>query len=131
VTPTVAQPAQPTATLPPAVATSVAASPVSITGVDPNQADATVSVRNNSAARVNISGWHLAVGTSTAPLLDTANLGIDPSQTIKLHLALGTSTPGNVYLGQASSGLAHSLTPGQRVSLTDFDGDIASVYQIP
>lgn len=88
-------------------------------------------VRNNSADRVNISGWHLLVGAAAAPLLDTSSLWVDPSQTITLHLALGTSTPGNVYLGQASSALARNMTPGQLVSLTDYDGDVASIYQIP
>jgi hypothetical protein len=130
-TPSVAQATLAVGSLPPAALTSVAASPVSITGVQPSQSDATVLVRNNSAARVNLSGWHLLVGTATAPLLDSGNLFVDPGQTITLHLSLGTSTPGNVYLGQASSGLAEKMTPGQVVALTDFDGSLASVYQIP
>jgi hypothetical protein len=117
--------------LPPAAATSVAASPVSITGVQPSQSDATVMVRNTSTDRVNLSGWHLLVGTATAPLLDSGNLMVDPNQTITLHLSLGTSAPGNVYLGQASGALGRAMTPGQLVTLTDFDGDVASVYQIP
>jgi hypothetical protein len=92
---------------------------VSIIGANSNQADATVSVRNGSADRVNLSGWTRLVGTAAAPLLNANDLFVDPGQTLVLHLSLGTDTPGNVYLGQASGALASSMVSGQRISLTD------------
>ena len=82
-------------------------------------------LRNRSTNRVNLSGWTLLVGTAAAPLLNAADLSVDPGQTLASASVAGDGHPNKVYPGKASEALASSMIPGQWVSLTDVQGQTA------
>ena len=53
------------------------------------------------------------------------------ARTVTLHLARGTDSPTDVFLGQAPQPLVNSLTPGTRIALINVRGQVASLYQLP
>ena len=113
----------------PAVGTAVAASPVRIVGAQLNPVDTTLSVQNAGSAEVDMSGWRLRVGSTTATL--PANTRVAPGGTITLHTGSGTSTGSDVYLGQDAMALLSGLQPGASVSLVDGQGQVISEFVLP
>ncbi|MBV9327096.1 MAG: lamin tail domain-containing protein [Chloroflexi bacterium] len=109
------------------IATSVARSPVHITGVNVTSDDTTIVVQNSGSAPVNLQGWTLLLGPNIPITLQ--NVQLAPGQTRTLHTAMGTDTDSDVYLNIASVGsIATTFAPGQRAVLVGPDNQIASVF---
>jgi hypothetical protein len=109
------------------IATSVARSPVHISGVTVTADDTTVVVQNSSSAEVNLQGWSLLLGRNIALTLPEIRLA--PGQTRTVHLAAGTSTDSDVFLNTPSiGGVAITFAPGQRAVLVSPDDQVASVF---
>ena len=119
------------ATFGPPIATTTAASTAQITAVRVSQDDTTIVVANAGAEQLNISAWILTLGSFPLVLPASANLRIEPGRSVTLHLARGTDSPTDVYLGQAPQPLVNSLTPGTRIALVNLRGQVASIYQLP
>jgi len=109
------------------IATSVARSPVHITGVNVTADDTTVVIQNSGTAEVNLQGWSLLLGRNIALTLPEIRLA--PGQTRTVHLAAGTSTDSEVFLNTPSiGGVAITFAPGQRAVLVSPDDQVASVF---
>jgi Lamin Tail Domain len=114
--------------LAPTAQAAAASVPVRISAVNSTPGDATISVQNTSASGVDISGWSLQVGTSTARL--PTGLNVQPNQTVTLHTGAGTSTASDIYLGNAGSALTSEIKPGARVVLQGPSGPPAA-FTVP
>jgi hypothetical protein len=109
------------------IATSVAQSPLHITGVNITASDSTVVVQNSGSSAVNLQGWTLFFGPNIPITLPPIMLA--PGQTRTLHVAAGTTTDTDVYLNVPSVGaIATTMTPGQRVVLVDPNDQVAAVF---
>jgi hypothetical protein len=118
-------------TVQPAIATSVANSPVQISQVKVDPADTTISIHNTSQRQVSVGGWILFMGTFPFILPTNSNMRIDPGATVTLHFSRGTDTATDVYVGQAPTPLVNNLQNGATLALVDLSGQVASVYRIP
>jgi hypothetical protein len=109
------------------IATSVALSPVHITGVNVTADDTTVVLQNSGSAELNLQGWSLLLGRNIALTLPPIRLAA--GQTRTLHLANGTTTDTDVFLNTPSvGGVAITFAPGQRAVLVQPDDQVASVF---
>src|SRR4051794_6539357 len=115
----------------PPIATTTAASTVQIMNARISTDDTTIAVNNSGAGPISISAWILTLGTFPAVLPVSQNLRIQPNATVTLHLARGTDTASDVYLGQAPQALTDNLKTGERIALVNLAGQVASVYQLP
>jgi hypothetical protein len=87
------------------------------------------SPRNTSSSAVSLSGWRLQVGTASVTLPSSASVG--PGQTATIHLAAGTNTATDIYLGDEARTLLSGLQPGARVALVNPQGQAVSEFSIP
>ena len=109
------------------IATSVAQSPVHITGVNVTADDTTVVLQNSGSSEVNLQGWSLLLGRNIALTLPPITLAA--GQTRTLHLAAGTTTDSDVFLNTPSvGGVAITFAPGQRAVLVQPNDQVASVF---
>jgi len=109
------------------IATSVALSPVHITGVNVTADDTTVVLQNSGSSTVNLQGWSLLLGRNIA--LTLPPIMLSAGQTRTLHLAAGTTTDSDVFLNTPSvGGIAITFAPGQRAVLVQPDDQVASVF---
>jgi hypothetical protein len=111
-----------------ALGTQVAQSTVKIADVKIDPADSTVSVQNSGDRSENLRDWTLVMGPVFAVQL--GDIEVPAGQTVKLHFAVGASTPTDVYLGFGSNAISNNLKPGMRVVLVAPRDQIASVYTI-
>jgi hypothetical protein len=121
---------QAVATFGPPIATTTAASPIQITSAKVSADDTTIAVNNAGSGAISISAWILTLGTFPAILPLNPNLRIQPGATVTLHLARGTDTATDVYLGQAPQPLVNNLKSGDRIALINLLGQVMSVYQL-
>jgi hypothetical protein len=112
----------------PTVQAAAASVPVRISAVNSTPTDATITVQNTSANRVDMSGWSLQVGAATAQL--PSGLNVQPNQSVTLHTGEGTSTASDVYLGAAARPLTAEVKPGARVVLQGPSGPPAA-FTVP
>jgi hypothetical protein len=119
------------ATFGPPIASTVSESAVQITAVKISPEDTTIVVTNSGTSQANISSWIVLLGTFPFVLPASTNLRIEPGRSVTLHLARGTDSPTDVYLGQAPDLLVNSLKPGTRIALINLRGQVASIYTIP
>jgi hypothetical protein len=110
-----------------AVGTSVATSPVQITNVVIDQTDTQIAIRNSGTSSVNLRNWTLLIGQSV--LVTLPDIDLEANQTRTLHLAPGTDTATDVYLGLGSGLVSATLSPGERVVLVSTRDGVASVYR--
>jgi hypothetical protein len=110
-----------------AVGTSVATSPVQITNVVIDQTDTQIAIRNSGTSSVNLRNWTLLIGQSVAVTLP--DIDLEANQTRTLHLAPGTDTATDVYLGLGSGLVSATLSPGERVVLVSTRDGVASIYR--
>lgn len=113
----------------PVVATAVAASPIRITAAQLSPTDSTVTVQNNSSAAVDLSGWKIRVGSSTASL--PANSRVGANESVTIHTASGTSAGRDIYLGQEAVALLGGLQPGASIALVDAQNAVVSEFILP
>jgi hypothetical protein len=111
-----------------ALGTQVAQSTMKITDVKIDPADSTVSVQNSDNRSQNLRDWTLVMGPVFAVQL--GDIDVPAGQTVKLHFAVGTSTPTDVYLGFGSNAISNNLKPGMRIVLVAPRDQIASVYTL-
>jgi hypothetical protein len=91
--------------------------------------DTTLTVRNNSPAAIDVSGWAVKAGDSTAAL--PSNTRVAPGGMLTLHLADGTSIGSDVYLGtSAAATLLTNLRPGSKVALVDGQGRVMTEFTL-
>jgi hypothetical protein len=110
-----------------AVGTSVAASTVQITNVVIDPDDTRVSIRNSGSNGVNLRDWTLIIGDVFVVTLP--DLTLETNQTRTVHLAPGTDTVSDVYLGLGSGLVSATLGPAERVVLVSTRDGVASVYR--
>jgi len=115
----------------PAIATSVAESPVEIAAVNVDDEDTTVQIRNTSTEATDIKSWILAIGAFPLILPINEFMELDPAETITLHFSRGDDTASDIYLGMAPQPLINSMEPGTYFMLINLRGDVASYYQLP
>src|SRR5205807_2339453 len=101
---TVAQP-----TLPIFIRTAVAGSTLRIAQVDTNQADPTITVRNDSDSPASLNGWAFLVGGETVQIPATSTWTVPPKSTVTLHLLSGATRGDQVYLGKSSDPATSNL----------------------
>jgi hypothetical protein len=111
-----------------AVATQVAQSTVQVTNVNIDSADTTVTVKNSGDRSENLRDWTLVMGPVFAVQL--GDIDVPAGQSVKLHFAVGPTTPTDVYLGFGSNAASNNLKPGMRVVLVAPRDQIASVYAL-
>jgi hypothetical protein len=111
-----------------AVATQVAQSTVQVTNVNIDSADTTVTVKNSGDRSENLRDWTLVMGPVFAVQL--GDIDVPAGQSVKLHFAVGPTTPTDVYLGFGSNAASNNLKPGMRVVLVAPRDQIASVYSL-
>jgi hypothetical protein len=111
-----------------AVATQVAQSTVQVTNVNIDSADTTVTVKNSGDRSENLRDWTLVMGPVFAVQL--GDIDVPAGQSVKLHFAVGQTTPTDVYLGFGSNAASNNLKPGMRVVLVAPRDQIASVYAL-
>lgn len=126
-----ASPAIPTiaAQASPAVASPVASKldPLQITGVS-TQPNPMVMLRNTGTQPVDLSGWKLRVGNTSATLPQAAR--ISPNETVNVHLAAGTTTQRDIYLGSEGLALVGALRPGTQVILQNAQGQDVTQFSV-
>src|SRR5215471_250799 len=110
------------------VGTSVAVSPVHITGVTVSSTDTTVTIQNTGSTPVDLMGWTLVLGP--AFYVGLSGLIVPAGQTKTLHFTPGIDTVTDAYMGLGSNALAAALNPGTRVVLISPNLQISSVYSI-
>jgi hypothetical protein len=110
-----------------AAATSVAISPVQITSVMVDPTDTQIAIRNSGSNSVNLRNWTLLIGPTLALTLPEFELAANQTRT--LHLAPGTTTDSDVYLGFGSGLVSHVLGPDDRVVLVSSREEVASIYR--
>ena len=113
-------------------ATSIAASPITITNasVDPSDAsNSAVTLFNTSQGPVDLSGWTLLVANYRVTLPTTQYMTVAAGNTVVLHLATSPSvaTGKDIYVGLGSLDSTPRANPNQ-VVLFDKQGSVASVY---
>jgi hypothetical protein len=99
-----------------------------ITDVKIDPVDTTVSVQNSDNRSQNLRDWTLVMGPVFAVQL--GDIDVPAGQTVKLHFAVGASTPTDVYLGFGSNAVSNNLKPGMRIVLVAPRDQIASVYTL-
>jgi hypothetical protein len=97
--------------------------------VQASPTDSTITVQNSGTAAVDLSGWRLRAGTSTAAL--PANTRVAPGESLTVHTGSGTSSGQDVYLGQEGAALASGLQPGATVALLDGQGGVVAEMTLP
>jgi hypothetical protein len=112
-----------------AVGTAVAAAPVRILGAQLNPSDPTLTLQNTGGQPVDMTGWKLRVGSSTVNM--PANSKVGPNETVTIHVAPGTSTAKDVYLGAEAMTLATALRPGARVAIENQSGSTVTEFALP
>jgi hypothetical protein len=113
-------------------ATSIAASPITITdtSVDPSDpSNSSVTLFNTSQGAVDLSGWVLLVANYRVTLPTTQYMTVGPGSTVVLHLGTSPSvaTGKDIYVGLGSLDNTPRADPGQ-VVLFDKQGNVASLY---
>jgi hypothetical protein len=111
-----------------AFATQVAQSTMQVTNVTIDSADSSVTVKNSGDRSENLRDWTLVMGPVFAVQL--GDIDVPAGQSVKLHFAVGASTPTDVYLGFGSNAVSNNLKPGMRVVLVAPRDQIASVYPL-
>ena len=98
---------------------------------DASLADATpwLSIQNDGTAPVDVSGWHLQVGSASAELPDDAV--VQPGAALTLHVGEGVNSEDELYLGNAGIRLASAALPGTPVRLTDEGGRVVTEVTVP
>jgi hypothetical protein len=110
------------------IATSLAQSTVHITGVNITPSDSTVVVQNSGSSPVSLQGWTMFFGPNIPITLPPIMLAAGQTRTI--HVAAGTTTDSDVFLGVPSVGaIATTMTPGQRVVLVDSNDQVVAFFQ--
>ena len=111
-----------------AVGTQVAQSTIQVTNVNIDSADTSVTVKNSGDRSENLRDWTLVMGPVFAVQL--GDIEVPAGQSVKLHFAVGSTTPSDVYLGFGSNAASNNLKPGMRVVLVAPREQIASVYSL-
>ena len=93
--------------------------------IDPS--DTRIDVRNSGARNENLRNWTLVLGQTMAVTL--GDIELNANQTRTLHLAAGTTTDSDVYLGLGSGLTAATFGPGERIVLVSPRDGIASIYR--
>lgn len=98
---------------------------------DASLADATpwLSLQNTGAGPVDVGGWQLQVGTTTAALPESAV--IQPGATLTLRAGEGMSSDDELYLGDEGERLASAARPGAPVRLSDDAGRVIAEVSVP
>jgi competence protein ComEC len=112
----------------PIAAQAVTSSPIRITGAQVSPADTTFTLQNSGSLPVDLTGWRLRVGSSTAKLPDVT---VPPGGTVTVHTASGTNSARDIYLGQEAAALISGLQPGASVALLDAQGTPVSEFMLP
>lgn len=127
-----ASPAVPTiaAQASPAVASPIAktVAPLQIVSVRTQPNDVQITLQNQSANPMDLSGYQVRVGTTTVRLPQAARIG--PNERLTIHTAMGTTTPQDVYLGAEGAALSTALRPGARVALLDNQGNEITQFTV-
>src|SRR6266542_59420 len=90
--------------------TATAAAPIRIMGAQLSPTDPTLTIQNVSGQSVDMTGWKLGVGGTMVAIPSNAKVNANDSVTI--HVAQGTSSGKDVYLGNEGMTLATALRPG-------------------
>jgi len=88
-----------------------------------------MTLENDGATAVDLSGWSLVVGTVSMQL--PANARVEPGSQLVLHTGSGTSTGQDVYLSQNVATLASAVQPGASIALRDTNGITITQTTIP
>jgi hypothetical protein len=114
---------------PAAASTAVAGAPVRITEASLSASDPRITIQNTTNQPVDLSGWTLRVGETSARL--PANTQAPAGQALVLHVQSGASSGRDVYLGQPAPDLMQALRPGARVALEDPSGSTITAVTVP
>jgi hypothetical protein len=112
-----------------AVGTATTAAPVRIVGAQLNPSGPTLTLQNTGGQPVDMTGWKLRVGTTAVAL--PANSRVGANETVTIHVASGTSTGKDVYLGAEAASLATALRPGARVAIENQAGSTVTEFALP
>jgi hypothetical protein len=86
-------------------------------------------LRNSGSSAMDLAGWKLRVGSSTASLPATAQ--VSPGDTVTIHFGPGTTSGRDWYLGTEAASLMPGLRPGARVQLENPQGNVVSDFALP
>lgn len=111
------------------IATSVAAWPVEIVGWQASPTDASLTLRNDGRATVDLTGWRVRIGSRMATLPSSAQLA--PGESLTIHAAHGTSSATDIYLGDEGVALLQGIQPGAPLTLYDGQGNVVREAVIP
>jgi hypothetical protein len=112
-----------------AVGTTTALAPIAFAGAKLDPTDPQLMLRNSGASAMNLAGWKLRVGSATAAMPSTAQIG--PGDTVIIHFGPGTTSAKDWYLASEAASLMPGLRPGARVQLENAQGNVVSDFALP
>jgi hypothetical protein len=86
-------------------------------------------LRNSGSSAMNLAGWKLRGGSSTASLPSSAQ--VSPGDTVTIHFGPGTTSGKDWYLGSDAASLMPGLRPGARVQLENPQGSVVTDFALP
>jgi hypothetical protein len=112
-----------------AAATTTSESALRVTGVQLASEEPTMTLQNDGAGIVDLSGWTVQVGDTPVKL--PSNTEVGPGKSLVLHGSIGTSDSTNVYMGSAFRTALNALKPGTRVILENPSGFTVASFTVP
>jgi hypothetical protein len=112
-----------------AVGTTTALAPIAFAGAKLDPTDPQLMLRNSGSSMMDLAGWKLRVGSSTASLPSSAQ--VSPGDTVTIHFGTGTSSGKDWFLGSDAASLMPGLRPGARVQLENPQGNVITDFSLP
>jgi hypothetical protein len=113
-----------------AVRTATAISPLRIASVGTNEADPTITVRNDGDSPISLNGWTFLVGNGSVTIPTTSTWTVAAKSAVTLHLSRGTTRGDQIYLGPAAGTVATDIARGRQVALLDSRKQPVSIYDL-